>query len=268
MMGTRYLIWAIAAVAIWAALAYLARRMVFHPMPQGDQPYGIEDRLGVVDVWIPLAGGERLHAWWRPADNARLTTLFLHGNAGNLSHREDIAALLPAAGSSVLLLDYRGYGRSTGAPSVAGVVTDALAAYGWLRQRGVSADRLVLHGESLGTSVALQLAAQQPCAALVLEAPFTSLSDMAGTVLPFLGRTIIWGLDSRAAIAKLRVPVLLIHGTDDEIVPFRMGQELLERASPPKELFAVEGAHHNDLREVAGPEYVRRLSAFYRTFVR
>lgn len=251
------------AATLWAVLAFLARQMIFHPMPYPDGDWDLAPSLGVEDVTLPVAGGDTLHAWWKPAPSAKFATLFLHGNAGNLTHRADIVQALPAAGSSVLLLDYRGYGKSTGTPALSNVVMDCAPAIAWLERKGFPPERIVLHGESLGTAVAMQWARQKPWAGVVLEAPFTSLSGMAGEVLPGLGRLLIWGLNSERLMPELRSPLLIIHGRNDEIVPFRMGERLYRLAPDPKQFLPVENAGHNDLRFVLGGRYREAMRSFY-----
>jgi fermentation-respiration switch protein FrsA (DUF1100 family) len=161
------------------------------------------------------------------------------------------------------MIDYRGYGRSNGRPTERGLYADAAAAYDWARQQGYAPDRIVVHGESLGSAVAIDLASQRPCAAVVLEAPFPSAKQVASTVLPILGPLLIWGYDSRSKIPKVNVPVLIIQGDRDEVIALRLGQALFAAAHEPKSFWIVPGAGHNDLVETAGPEYRRRLASFY-----
>src|SRR5690349_15528544 len=121
------------------------------------------------------------------ASGRRLATLFFHGNAGNLTHRIGHMRAIPAAGSSLLIIDYRGYGKSEGRPSEQGVYRDADAAYEWLTGEGYAPRQIVAHGESLGTAVAVDLAARKPCAGVVLEMPFNSAARVAAGILPLLG---------------------------------------------------------------------------------
>src|SRR5262249_5671534 len=123
--------------------------------------------------------------------------------------------------------------------------------------------RIVIHGESLGSAVAVELAARRPCARVVLEAPFTSAAQVAGTVLPLIGPLLISSFDSKAKIGRTRAPLLIIHGDRDEVIPYRMGRELYDAAPEPKSFWTVEGAGHNDLVETAGDHYCERLAAFY-----
>lgn len=125
---------------------------------------------------------------------SRVATLFLHGNAGNLTHRIDHATALKQAGCSVLVIDYRGYGKSDGVPTEKGLYLDAQAGYEWIKAAGFSGRQIVLHGESLGTAVGTELASRCECAALVLESPFASLGAIANMVFPLLGPTFVHGL--------------------------------------------------------------------------
>jgi fermentation-respiration switch protein FrsA (DUF1100 family) len=167
------------------------------------------------------------------------------------------------AGASLLLLDYRGYGRSEGRPTEKGLYADADAAYDHLVARGYQPKRIVIHGESLGTAVAVDLAARRPCAGLVLASPFTSAQAVAHRVLPLLGPMLVWSYNSRRKIARVHAPILVLHGDRDEVIDFEFGRELYEAAPEPKFFWRVEGAAHNDLIEVSGPEYSRRLREFY-----
>ena len=223
--------------------------------------------LAFTDLTIPTEDGERLHAWWIPTRAAaRGHVLFFHGNAGNVSHRLEHAVALTAAGLDVLLLDYRGYGRSTGRPSEEGLYRDARAARAALLAGGqVDPARLVHMGESLGGAVALRLAVEAPPLACVLQSTFTSLravarqhypaplAALAGDAYPNLER-----------IALLRAPVLILHGEVDEIVPVAHAEALFEAAGEPRWLRVVPGAGHNDLVQSMGPSYGTEVAGWLR----
>ncbi len=247
----------------WGGLSLLARRSVFYPMKFPEGWWQLQERVGAEDAWITTSDGVKLHGWFASPPGAKLATLFLHGNAGNVTHRVQALLAIREAGNAVLVVDYRGFGKSEGSPSESGVTLDAEAAFVWLQRRGFAPERIVLHGESLGTAVAVDLAARNKCSGLILEAPFTSASAVAGTVVPLLGRTLISGFDSLSRIGRVRAPLLVIHGTRDEVIPFRMGKELFDAANEPKQFWAVEGAGHNDLAETAGAAYVAKLTEFH-----
>jgi fermentation-respiration switch protein FrsA (DUF1100 family) len=171
---------------------------------------------------------------------------------------------ITAAGSSVLMLDYRGYGKSEGHPSEKGLYKDADAGYRYLLDHGYGTQQIVVQGESLGTAVAIDLASHHPCGGVVLESAFTSGRDVAGTVLPLVGPLLFRGFYSERKIAKISVPLLFFHGKRDRIIPLRLGRALFEVASQPKWFCELSEAGHNDLLEAAGPNYRERLSEFHK----
>ena len=188
-----------------------------------------------------------------------------HGNAGNVSHRLDRALLMQSRlGADVLLFDYRGYGASEGSPDEEGTYRDARAAWCWLVARGAAPERVVLFGESLGSAVALQLALEVDARALVLESPFASVPAMARAVYPFLP---VWPFvrtryDNAAKIGRLRMPLLVLHGERDEVVPFAQGRRVFDAAPEPKRFFTIPGAGHNDTYAAGGDLYWRVLGDF------
>src|SRR3954452_24638597 len=153
--------------------------------PNGD--WAVQSRVGAEERWIRTQDGVRLNCAWYPLSGARVATLFLHGNAGNITHRIYHALALRAAGSAALVVDYRGYGKSEGKPSEQGLYADAQAAYQEIAKLGYGSKQIVIHGESLGSAVATNLGARVSCAGLILESPFASLSAMASKVLPIIG---------------------------------------------------------------------------------
>ena len=224
-----YASWLLAAAFVYGMLVLLAGRSVYVPMKYPEGFWNVQQQLGAKDASLTTADGIRIHGWWVKRDSARVATLYLHGNAGNITHRYPQMQEIPAAGSSILMLDYRGYGKSEGRPSERGLYRDADAAYGFLISAGYSASQIVVHGESLGTAVAVELASRKPCAGVVLEAPFTSARDVAASVLPVLGPMLVWGLNSRAKIGRIRAPLLIIQGDRDEVIPPRLGKRCLPR---------------------------------------
>jgi fermentation-respiration switch protein FrsA (DUF1100 family) len=148
-------------------------------------------------------------------------------------------------------------------PTEDGLYTDADAAYGMLRAAGYSSDRIVIHGESLGTAVAVDLAVRKRCAGVILEAPLRSVREIAGRVMPLIGPLLARGFDTESKVGRLRAPLLIIHGDLDEVVPFSHGHAVFDAAAQPKQFWTVAGARHNDLLEMAGPLYGERLHQFY-----
>lgn len=191
---------------------------------------------------------ERLDAWFVPKEQARASVLILHGNAGNISHRLDSIAMFHRLGYSVLIFDYRGYGRSTGQPSEAGLYRDAQTAWEYLaHQRAIPPERIILFGESLGGAVAAWLAAREHPGALVLSSAFISVPELAADLYPWLPARWLARLryDTRAALAEVSCPVLVSHSPEDEIVPFRHGQALFAAAAEPKVFLSLAGGHND-----------------------
>lgn len=244
-------------------LRSIVDRFVYYPMSYPEGEWDSQAAAGAQDLWFNTADGVPLNAWWFPKPDARFATLFLHGNAGNVTHRIDHAHAITRAGSAILVLDYRGYGKSRGHPSERGFYLDAEAGYDTLLQLGLTPKHIILQGESLGTAVAAELASRRPCAALILESPLVSLSKMAATVVPIVGPLVARGFEAHKKIGQVCAPLLVVHGDADEIVPFSHGQAVFSAANRPKQFWRVPGAHHNDLLYVAGNEYTTRLRAFY-----
>jgi pimeloyl-ACP methyl ester carboxylesterase len=263
-------------------LGALGDAMLYHPARYPDGPWESQQSLGAEDVWLTAADGKRIHGWFVPAasgmppqqngdessslssEKSGIVTLYLHGNAGNISHRGDKLSALAQAGTSVLIIDYRGFGKSDGRPNESGLYLDADAAYGELLRRGYLPEQIMLYGESLGTGVATDLAVRDSCAALVLEAPFPSIGDVASRVVPVLGPLVVSGFETGKKIGGVTVPILVIHGNLDEVVPYDLGQAVFAAANEPKQFWTIEGGHHNDLVQVAGAEFTKRLTEFFR----
>jgi uncharacterized protein len=172
--------------------------------------------------------------------------LYFHGNGGNLTYRTDRARLLQEAGFGVLMLSARGYGGSTGNPSETALVADGKLAYGWLRAKGIDPQHITLFGESLGTGVAVQVAASLPVAGLILDSPYSSLVDVAQLRMTYFPVRLfmIDRFDSMASIAKIRAPLLIVHGDADDVVPYELGVRLFNAAKEPKQLLTLPGGAH------------------------
>ncbi|MBX3443443.1 MAG: alpha/beta hydrolase [Planctomyces sp.] len=215
------------------------------------------------DCWFPSLDELQLHGWllWRP--NPRAAVLHIHGNAGNLTHRAWLAELLhDEFDCSVLIFDYRGYGRSEGTPTLDGLVRDARAARDELaRRQGIEPSQVVLQGESLGGAVAVQLAAEDGARGLVLENTFSSLREAASSHWPpALVRLVVSNrLDSRTAIRNYRGPLLQRHGTADSVIPYASGEALFREANQPKRFVMARGGEHND---PPPPEFLKALGEF------
>ena len=243
------------AVLVYAAFALgawlLADRLMFQPGPPG---YRASAEL----VRIPV-GRDTVAALWLPNPGAAYTIFFSHGNAEDLGDDRPYLEEMRAAGFSVFAYDYRGYGQSTGRPGERRALADASAAYRHLTGTlGVPPERVIVHGRSLGGGPSAYLAAREPVAGLVLESTFTSVFAVSPGVpiFPFDR----FRVEKR--LARVRCPVLVIHGTDDEVVSFHHGERLLRAAPGPKRSLWIDGAGHNDLVPVAGERYWDALRDF------
>ena len=257
--------WLIAAAFVIGLLYFFANRAVYYPFKYPKGYWDRQGKLGVSDAWMEASDRVRLHGWWAECEGSPLVTLFLHGNAGNITYRAARIEEIVAAGSSVLMLDFRGYGKSSGRPTERGLYRDSEAGFEYLLGKNYRAEQIILHGESLGSAVAIDLASRRRCAALILEAPFTSASDVAATVVPFVGRWLVRSYNSFSKIGRISAPKLFMQGDRDEVIPLRLGQRLFAAAQARKTFWVIPGAAHNDILETAGGEYRRRLRAFYQS---
>lgn len=203
--------------------------------------------LDYEDVSIEATDGVTLHGWFVSGDSPRVL-LFFHGNAGNISHRLDSIRQFINLGFSVLIIDYRGYGHSEGSTSEAGIYRDADAAWRYLvDDRDIAENDIVVFGRSLGGSVASWLAAQHQPRALIVESSFISVPDVAQELYPWL--PVRWLSRLRHAtrdhVSDVQCPTLVVHSRDDEIIPFRHGQEIFAAANEPKTLLAIRGSHND-----------------------
>lgn len=242
------IIYVVAAAGLWL----LGNRLMFQPQTasyRGDLPSLVR---------IPV-GDDTLAAVWLPNSAARFTILYSHGNAEDLGDDLPILRALHDRGFAVLAYDYRGYGLSTGRPSERNAYADEDAAYAWLtREMAVPPGRIIVHGRSLGGGPAAELASRERVAGLVLESTFTSAHSVSslGRLFPFDR------FRSGHRLADVRSPVLVIHGTADEVIPIAVGRRLFELAREPKQALWVDGAGHNDLIDAAGERYWEALERF------
>ncbi len=275
-LRNRVLGYAVAVLLAYPFILLMVRRyesrLIFFPDDPGRltgdwHPKG----LPVEDVRLKTGDGVEIHAWWIPNPQADITFLAFHGNAGNVADRADVYRLLWNTPANVLAVEYRGYGRSEGAPSEAGLYQDAEGAYDYLvRVRGIEPRSLVSFGQSLGTAVATDIATKRDVGSLVLEAPFPSTSAMARRVFPYLpglGLVAKSRFDTKRKVSQLNVPVLIAQCTSDPVIPPTLGQEVYRAAREPKFLLQVPGVCHEEASLVAPDLYKSRLQEFLQ-FVR
>ena len=258
---------AISVYLVLALVLYLFQgRMVFlSNFP--DRALGAspsEIGLNYEDVSLTTSDNERLHGWYIPAVDSRGVLLFFHGNAGNISHRLDSLKIFHELGLDTLIIDYRGYGQSTGKTSEQGTYLDAQAAWDYLiNTRGVPADQIIVFGRSLGGAVGAWLGVQHTPAAVIIESSFTSGVDMAHRLYPFLPVRLITRLQYPVAdyAARLDCPVLVVHSRHDEIIPFTMGQAIYATVKQQKKFLELRGDHNNGFI-ISQREYVAGLRDF------
>jgi len=231
---------------------------------------------GLEEITFTAEDGVKLHGVWLPVaqrTEARATVLFFHGNAGNISHRVWWLDWLRRQRCNVFAIDYRGYGKSKGAPSERGVYRDGRAAYDWLRTHGTQPDELILFGRSLGAAVATELAVdpERPAAALILESPFASIPEMSKLVVPVL--PVRWlmatKMDNESKVMGITMPLLVNHSVQDEVIPIAQGRAVFaaahtshpESQRPEKHLYEIPEGGHNDLVWERA-EYQRRFLQF------
>lgn len=240
-----------------AAMYIFQRTFIYHPH-SGVMDPAHYDLASMERVEIVAADGIPLVAWYRKARNGLPTILYLHGNGGHIGHRAGKVRPYLDAGFGVLQLSYRGYGANPGAPTEDGFYMDGRAALEFMDARGIPLFRTVLYGESLGSGVAVEMAQNKGIAALVLEAPFSSMTEMAATRFPFIPVRYLLKdrYESKSKIGKIRAPLLVIHGALDKIVPLKSGRSLYETAPSDKQMKVYERASHNDLYDFGAAEDV------------
>ena len=237
-------------VVFLIAIRYIERHSIYFPMKD---VFGDPSLIGLAyeDVYFSTRDGKSLNGWFIAADKAKSTIILFHGNAGNIGHRLEKIMIFNDLGLNVFVFDYRGYGKSLGAPSESGLYKDAEAAYDYLtKERGIPQDEIIFYGESIGGAVAVHLAEEKSVRALITEETFSSIKDMSGLAYPFIPHFIFSSkFDSVSKIKTISCPKLIIHSVDDEIVPFWMGKRLFNEAAPPKTFLEIRGSHNTAFLE-------------------
>jgi fermentation-respiration switch protein FrsA (DUF1100 family) len=247
---------------LFGYVKYIENKGIFYPVKEVEfDPSYI--RLAFEDVYISTKDGFKINGWFIPSSNASYTILFCHGNAGNIGHRLDKINLLHGIGLNIFILDYRGYGRSQGKPSENGFYLDAQAAYDYLvNNRKIDPKKIILYGESIGTAVAIDLAAKVEVKAFIVEGAFSSGKDMAKRIYPFLPPLIFSNrFDSSAKIKKISAEKLFIHSREDEIVPLALAMKLYSFADAPKQFIEIYGGHNTAFLD-AKEKYIFSIKSF------
>jgi fermentation-respiration switch protein FrsA (DUF1100 family) len=245
-------------LGVGALMFVFQRRLLYYPGRSRPEP-SFCGAPEMSPVGYRTRDGLALGAWYRPPDDSRAPVIVhFHGNAGHIGDRAPLMRPYLDAGFGVLLAEYRGYGGNPGRPTEAGLYADARAALDFVMGRGIAAERIVLYGESLGTGVAVRMAAETPVGALVLEAPFTSAVDVGASAYPFVPVRLLMldRFESVRRIGGIAAPVLVLHGERDATVPVAHGRRLLAAASEPKEGRFYAAAGHTDLHEFGIAEVI------------
>jgi fermentation-respiration switch protein FrsA (DUF1100 family) len=246
----------IAAYLAVVAIAYAAqRRLTYFPNTTRVPPsaLGLKD---TEEIEIPAPDGARIVGWYAKAPPGRPTLLYLHGNSGNLANRSLRFARYQNAGLGILMMSWRGYSGSTGSPTEADNIADARRAYDYLLARSIKPQDIVLYGESLGSGVAVAVALDVPVAGVALDAPYTSIAEIGAKAYPYLPVRLLMRdrYETDRRIAGLTVPLLILHGARDTVVPVTMGQRLYELAREPKKIMIFPNGHHSDLNNHGAAE--------------
>lgn len=261
----RGMIWvAVLAMGLYIAaclgLYLFQRRLLYFPDPSHYTPRQA-GLAGVEEIGLATPDGERLVAWYKPAPAPAPVLLYFHGNGGGLSLRRERIEALAEAGYGVFILGYRGYSGSTGSPTEEALVADGVLAYDYLKAQGVAPARIVLFGESLGTGIATQVASQRQTSAVILEAPYCSVAAEAKAHFGIF--PIDWLLrdrfDSAARIGRIDAPLLILHGSQDGVIPASSSRALFAAAQEPKEYIEFQGGGHNDLFSFGALDHIRRF---------
>lgn len=259
--------WFLGALLLYGGLlvvlTFLQSKLLYFPTKDMLSPSRFG--LNVEDVWVTSSGGKKIHGWWVPHPKAKLTLLWFHGNAGNLTHRAPMISEFQASFQvNILILDYQGYGKSEGSPSEEGIYADAKAMWDWLLQeKQQKPEQIVVLGRSLGCAIASHLVTQVQPAALILDSPFSSFVDVASAHFPWL--PVRWIARFRYTTAeyvkKRSCPLLVIHSPDDEVIPYKLGQRCYEQAASPKEFLQIQGTHNDGFYQ-SKSDYVAAVRKF------
>jgi len=231
---------------VFLYVKYLEAKSVFFPS-KGLQASPKDIGLTFQDIYLNTKDGVQIHGWFIPGQEAKYTLLFCHGNGGNLSGRLDKILILRQAKVNIFIIDYRGYGLSSGKPKELGIYLDAQAGYDYLiDKRGTDPEQIILYGESIGAAVIIDLASREKVGGLIAEGAFSSGRDIGKELYPYVPKFILPNIfDSLGKINKIKVPKLFLHSAGDEVVPIKLGEKLYRAAPEPKYFVEVSGGHNS-----------------------
>lgn len=251
-MLKQILLLSVLAAILSVLLMYIFQRhLIYYPSKDKARlnDYHVHD-MQVIS--LHTQDGLVLTSWYRPAEENHPTLLYLHGNAGNIGGRMSLGREFMEEGLGLLLLEYRGYGDNKGNPTEQGLYEDARTAIRFLHQQGVQNKNIVLYGESLGSGVATKLGVEYPVCAVILQSPYTSLTDMTRFYYPFMFLKPWDRFDSFERIRSIKAPILVLHGTNDTVVPYSQGLALFNQANEPKKMLSFKHEGHNDIWNAPG----------------
>lgn len=238
---------AVLAVVVMVGAPIVERALMYHPVGNRVRPASA-GLPNVEEVLINTPDGHTIVTWYAEADPGQPTILYIHGNSGTLADRAERFIAFTKRGRGILMMAYRGYSGSTGRPSEQANIADAKLAYDALIEKGVPAQDIVIYGESIGTGIAVRVAADNPNAGLILDAPYTSIVDVAEICYPYLPARLLMRdrYETMRYIADVHTPLLVIHGEQDAIIPVEMGRKVAQSASGPIEIVTFRRAGHTD----------------------
>ncbi|MBV9201497.1 MAG: alpha/beta hydrolase [Alphaproteobacteria bacterium] len=251
---------ALAGYGVLVGGLYIFQRQLLY-FPDSKRPeLGNLRELGVREVTLTTGDGLALLAWYLPPSGTRTRPViaYFHGNGGHIGYRAERLRWFAGTGYGMLMVEYRGFGGNMGIPTETGLLADGAAALDFLAADGIASGRLVIYGESLGSGVAVQLAANREVGGLILEAPFTSVAEVAQYHYSFIPASVLVRdrFDSRAKIGQVKAPILVLHGERDRVVPLRFGRALFDAAPEPKEFWTAREAGHENLARYGAFEAV------------
>lgn len=249
-------------VLIFIYVKYIESRSIFLPTRELEFNPGYIN-LAFEDIYIKTDDGLKINGWFIPANNPKYTVIFFHGNGGNIGHRLEKISLLNKIGINNFIIDYRGYGRSQGKPSEAGLYLDAKAAYDYLiNVRKINPENIILYGESIGTAVVIDLAAKVKVKAVILEGGFTSGKEMARNVFSLIPNFLFSDkFNSLKKINRVKAAKLFLHSRNDEIVPLILARKLFDYASKPKSFVELIGSHNTAFLD-SQEKYISSIASF------